>query len=255
VKAVILAGGLGSRLGEETGSRPKPMVEIGEHPILWHIMKTYAAHGIDDFVICLGYRGYVIKEYFANYALHASDVRIDLASGGVEVLSSNAEPWTVTLVDTGLATQTGGRIARVLPLLGEEPFCLTYGDGVGDVDIAGLVEFHRAHGHAVTMTAVQPSPRFGSLGLDGDRVVRFKEKDPGDGWVNGGFFVVSPGVSRYLGGDDTVWEREPLERLTSDGELIAFRHSGFWHPMDTIRDRRYLEELWASGAAPWTTRW
>jgi glucose-1-phosphate cytidylyltransferase len=256
MKAVILAGGLGSRLSEETTLRPKPMVEVGGRPILWHIMKCYSTHGINDFVICLGYKGYVVKEYFANYVLHRSDVTIDLAAHSVEVArNADVEPWRITLVDTGEETQTGGRLRRVGHLLDEE-FCMTYGDGVADVDISALVAFHRTHGRLATLTAVQPPGRFGSLVLDGDRVTRFREKEPGDGaWINGGFFVLDPSVLSYIDDDAAVWEAEPLQRLTADDELRSFRHSGFWQPMDTLRDRRYLEELWSSGEAPWTSHW
>lgn len=237
---------------EETERRPKPMVEIGGRPILWHIMSWYSRFGITDFIICLGYRGYMVKEYFAQYHLHQSDVTIDLVENRVEVHKHAAEPWRVTLVDTGENSMTGGRIRRVLHYLDEEDFCLTYGDGLADVDITKLVEFHRATGSLATLTAVQPAPRFGSLHLEGDRITEFAEKSPGEGaWINGGFFVLSPSVADYLSGDDTVWEREPLERLAKEGELAAYRHHGFWHPMDTLRDKRYLEGLWASGEAPW----
>jgi glucose-1-phosphate cytidylyltransferase len=252
VQAVILAGGLGSRLSEETVVRPKPMVEIGGKPILWHIMKIYAAHGIQDFVICLGYKGYVIKEYFANYHLHSCDVSFDLARGKMEVHRSQTEPWRVTLVDTGQDTMTGGRLRRVLPYLGDEDFCFTYGDGVSDIDIAALVEFHRAHGRTATVTAVQPPGRFGALHLDGDVVVDFEEKPAGDGaWMNGGFFVLSPGIARYLDDDATVFEQEPMRALARDEELRCYRHAGFWQAMDTPRDRNLLETLWRDGGAPW----
>jgi len=252
VKAVILAGGLGSRLSEETTVRPKPMVEIGGKPILWHIMKIYAAHGIEDFVICLGYRGYMIKEYFANYYLHTCDVSFDLARGEMEVHRSSTEPWRVTLVDTGEGTQTGGRLKRVLPYLGDEDFCFTYGDGLTDLDIGETIAFHRRQGKTATVTAVQPPGRYGALGIDGAQVTSFEEKPRGDrGWMNGGFFVLSPGVARYLDGDMTVWEQEPLRGLTRDGELSCFLHRGFWHAMDTLRDRNELERLWDSGRAPW----
>ncbi|HLY49394.1 MAG TPA: glucose-1-phosphate cytidylyltransferase [Solirubrobacteraceae bacterium] len=252
MKAVILAGGLGSRLSEETTVRPKPMVEIGGKPILWHIMKIYAAHGIEDFVICLGYRGYMIKEYFANYYLHTCDVSFDLARGEMEVHRSSTEPWRVTLVDTGEGTQTGGRLKRVLPYLGDEDFCFTYGDGLTDLDIGETIAFHRRQGKTATVTAVQPPGRYGALGIDGAQVTSFEEKPRGDrGWMNGGFFVLSPGVARYLDGDMTVWEQEPLRGLTRDGELSCFLHRGFWHAMDTLRDRNELERLWDSGRAPW----
>jgi glucose-1-phosphate cytidylyltransferase len=251
MKAVILAGGLGSRLSEETAVRPKPMVEIGGKPILWHIMKTYSAFGVDDFVICLGYKGYLIKEYFANYQLHTSDLTFDLGAGSVEVHRSETEAWRVTLVDTGDATMTGGRLRRVLDYAGEE-FCLTYGDGVADIDIGALIAFHRAQGTLCTVTSVQPPGRFGALDLDGDRVRSFDEKPRGDGaWMNGGFFVCSSGVGEYIDGDDTIWEQEPLRGLARDGQLASYRHEGFWHAMDTLRDRNQLEELWRSGSAPW----
>jgi glucose-1-phosphate cytidylyltransferase len=254
VKAVILAGGLGTRLAEETSVRPKPMVEIGGKPILWHIMKLYSAHGIDDFVVCLGYKGYVIKEFFANYFLHTCDVTFDVAKGSMEVHHSTAEPWRVTLVDTGEDTMTGGRIKRVLPYVGDEPFCMTYGDGLADVDIGALVDFHREHGLRATVTGVQPPGRFGALEVaDGsDRVEGFMEKPRGDGaWINGGFFVLSPEVGGYIAGDDTVWEQEPMRGLAQDGQLATYRHRGFWLGMDTLRDRGVMEDLWESGRAPW----
>jgi glucose-1-phosphate cytidylyltransferase len=252
MKAVILAGGLGSRISEETETRPKPMIEIGGRPILWHIMKIYAAHGIDEFVVCLGYKGYVIKEFFANYYLHSCDVTFDLRSNAVEVHQSKAEPWKVTLVDTGEATMTGGRLRRVLDYVGDEEFCFTYGDGVADVDVRKLVEFHRASGTVATVTAVQPPGRFGALESDGERVTGFAEKPHGDGgWINGGFFLLSPSVGDLIAGDDTVWEREPMETLAEKGELHAFAHEGYWHPMDTLRDRNTLEAEWAGGGAKW----
>ncbi|MHB1571362.1 MAG: glucose-1-phosphate cytidylyltransferase [Solirubrobacteraceae bacterium] len=253
MKAVILAGGFGSRLSEETTSRPKPMVEIGGKPILWHIMKIYAAHGVQDFVVCLGYKGYMIKEYFANYQLHNCDITFDLAAGTMEVHRSSVEPWRVTLVDTGEATMTGGRLERVLPYIdGEREFCFTYGDGVADLDIGALIESHRRSGRIATVTAVQPPGRFGAMEIDGSLVTAFEEKPRGDGgWMNGGFFVLSPEVARYLHGDQTVWEQEPLRALARDGQLASFRHEGFWHPMDTLRDRNELERLWVSGDAPW----
>jgi glucose-1-phosphate cytidylyltransferase len=255
VKAVILAGGLGSRLSEETTLRPKPMVEIGGKPMLWHIMKIYAAHGIEDFVICLGYKGYVVKEWFANYALHSSDVTLDLGSGEMTVHHSTTEPWRVTLVDTGEATMTGGRLKRVLPYVGDETFCFTYGDGVSDLDVGALIAQHRAAGTVATVTAVQPSGRFGALRLEGDRVRALREKPRGDGaWINGGFFVLEPVVAEYIAGDETVWEREPMERLAADGQLGAYRHPGFWLAMDTVRDRDELQALWDSGSPPWR-RW
>ncbi len=253
MKAVILAGGLGTRLSEETAVRPKPMIEIGGKPILWHIMKIYASHGICDFVVALGYKGYVIKEYFANYFLHTSDVTIDLAKNSVEVHDTKAEPWRVTLVDTGELTQTGGRVKRVRSHLSEaEPFCMTYGDGVADIDIKALIETHRKNGLLATLTAVQPAGRFGALELDAGRVRRFQEKPMGDGgYINGGFFVLEPKVLDYIGGDDTVWEREPLESLVSSGQLGSYLHRGFWHPLDTLRDKHILENEWASGRAAW----
>jgi glucose-1-phosphate cytidylyltransferase len=256
MKVVILAGGLGTRLAEETQVRPKPMAEIGEHPILWHIMKLFGEQGFTEFVICLGYKGYVVKEYFANYFLHNCDVTFDLAGRGMEVHESTVEPWRVTLVDTGADTQTGGRLKRVAPYLGEERFMMTYGDGVADVDLAALLELHEAHGRLATVTAVQPPGRFGALELedDGTGVRSFIEKPRGDGaWMNGGFFVLEPSVLRYIAGDGTLFEQEPLEALAADGQLAAYRHRGFWQPMDTLRDKRQLEQLWESGAAPWKT--
>jgi glucose-1-phosphate cytidylyltransferase len=253
VKAVILAGGRGTRLAEETAIRPKPMVEIGGRPILWHVMKVYAAHGVTDFVICLGYKGWQIKEYFLNYRLHSSDVSVNLSTGAVEVLRPSAEPWRITLVDTGEETMTGGRLKRVAHhLAGEDAFCMTYGDGVGDVDVTKLLAFHRAHGKRATVTAVTPPGRFGALSRRGDQVDAFMEKPPGDGGtINGGFFVLSPAVLDRIAGDATSWENEPLISLARDGELRAFDHRGFWQPMDTLRDRELLERLWASGTAPW----
>ncbi|HXB16073.1 MAG TPA: glucose-1-phosphate cytidylyltransferase [Solirubrobacteraceae bacterium] len=256
MKAVILAGGFGSRLSEETAVRPKPMVEIGGKPILWHIMKIYAAHGIEDFVICLGYKGYMIKEYFANYYLHTCDVSFDLAGGEMQVHRSETEPWRVTLVDTGEATMTGGRLQAVLPYVGEEDFCFTYGDGVSDVDIGATIAFHRDQEALATVTAVQPPGRFGALDLDpgAGRVREFEEKPRGDGgWTNGGFFVLSPQVERYLEGEETVWEQEPMRALAREGQLAAYRHDGFWQAMDTLRDRNHLEALWDGGKAPWKT--
>ncbi len=252
MKAVILAGGLGSRLSEETSIRPKPMVEIGGKPILWHIMKIYAAHGVEDFVICLGYKGYLIKEYFANYQLHTCDVSFDLAGGDMQIHRSSTEPWKVLLVDTGEGTMTGGRLKRVLPYLGDEDFCFTYGDGLADIDIGALIEHHRAQGALATVTAVQPPGRFGALEIDGARVRSFEEKPRGDGsWLNGGFFVLSPAVDCYIGGEDSVWEQEPLRSLARQDQLAPYRHRGFWQAMDTLRDRHLLERLWDSGAAPW----
>jgi glucose-1-phosphate cytidylyltransferase len=258
MKAVILAGGYGTRISEETHLRPKPMVEIGGRPILWHILKIYGHHGITDFVICCGYKGYVIKEYFANYFLHSSDVTFDLSTGSMEVHRREAEPWRVTLVDTGEGTATGGRLRRVASHLDGDSFCLTYGDGVGDVDIAASVAFHRSHGRLATVTAVQPPGRYGSLRLqDGaqkDSVLGFEEKPDGDGrgnWINAGFFVLKPAVLDLIDGDDTTWEFEPLRQLAARGELRAWRHHGFWRAMDTLRDRTQLEELWTGGQAPW----
>ena len=254
MKAVILAGGLGTRISEETSSRPKPMVEIGGKPILWHIMKTYSAHGINEFIVCCGYKGYVIKEYFANYFLHMSDVTFDMALNKMEVHQRHAEPWKVTLVDTGDDTMTGGRLKRVAPYLdGDEAFCLTYGDGVSDVNIGALIEFHRSHGLLATLTATYPPGRFGALDIDAKyHVTSFKEKPKGDGgMINGGFFVLSPEVIELIEGDATIWERVPLERLAAQKQLAAYQHHGFWQPMDTLRDKTYLEELWDSGKAPW----
>lgn len=252
MKLVILAGGLGTRISEETTLKPKPMVEIGGRPILWHIMKMYASHGINEFIFCLGYKGYVIKEFFANYFLHTSDVTFDLANNRMDVHQRNAEPWRVTLVDTGESTMTGGRLRRVARYLDEDDFCFTYGDGVANVDISSLVRFHQAHGKLATLTAVQPPGRFGVLDLAGSAVRGFQEKPKGDGaWVNGGFFVLSPKVVDRIDGDDSIWEREPLESLAGQGQLEAYQHHGFWQPMDTLRDRVLLEELWATGRAPW----
>jgi glucose-1-phosphate cytidylyltransferase len=253
MKAVILAGGLGSRLSEETALRPKPMVEIGGKPILWHIMKIYARHGIEDFVICLGYKGYMIKEYFANYYLHSCDVSFDLAGGTMEIHRSATEPWRVTLIDTGDETMTGGRLRRVLPYVRDDDFCFTYGDGVSDVDLTALIEFHRQRGKIATVTAVQPPGRFGALEIVGELATGLEEKPRGDGgWMNGGFFVLSPQVHRYIDDDAAVWEQEPMRRLAHDGELACYRHDGFWQAMDTLRDRNHLEQLWAA-EAPWRT--
>lgn len=252
MKVVILAGGPGTRLAEETAVRPKPMVEIGDRPILWHIMKLYSSYGVTDFVICLGYRGYMIKEYFANYYLHTSDVTFDIGANSMEVHQSAAEPWRVTLVDTGAETMTGGRLRRVLRYVEDEDFCFTYGDGLADVDIGRLVDFHRQQGTIATVTAVQPMGRFGAMRVDGDRVTDFTEKPAGDGaWINGGFFVLSPRVAEYLAGDDTVWEQEPLRRLAAEGQLSSYAHTGFWQPMDTLREKQRLQDLWESGNAPW----
>jgi glucose-1-phosphate cytidylyltransferase len=252
MKVVILAGGKGTRLSEETILRPKPMVEIGDRPILWHIMKIYSSYGLNDFVICLGYRGYMIKEYFVNYYVHTADVTIDIANNAMDVHESIAEPWRVTLVDTGAEAMTGGRLRRVLTYVGDEDFCLTYGDAVADVNIGELIAFHERQGATATVTAVQPLGRFGSMGLADDRVVDFQEKPAGDGaWINGGFFVLSPEVARYLEGDETVWELEPLHRLVAEGQLASYCHTGFWQPMDTLREKQRLQELWESGEAPW----
>lgn len=253
MKAVILAGGLGTRLSEETSLRPKPMVEIGGRPILWHIMKMYSSHGVNDFVICCGYKGYVIKEYFANYFLHMSDVTFNMRENRMEVHQKRAEPWNVTLVDTGDNSMTGGRLKRVAEYIrDEEAFFFTYGDGVGDIDIAATLQFHRAHGKKATLTATYPPGRFGALDIKGGQVLNFKEKPKGDGaLINGGFFVLSPQVLDYIVDDATTWEQEPLIKLASEGELMAYEHAGFWQPMDTLRDKVLLEELWASGRAPW----
>ncbi len=252
MKAVILAGGLGTRLAEETNVKPKPMVEIGGKPILWHILKTYSSHGINDFVICLGYKGYVIKEYFANYFLHSSDVTFCMEQNSMEVHQKNVEPWRVTLIDTGEKTMIGGRIKRIIEYVDGEEFCLTYGDGVSNVNITELIKFHRTEGRLATVTGVQPPGRFGAIEYNDNRVTGFKEKPQGDGgWINGGFFVLSPKVVDYIEGDSTVWEQEPMENLATAGELSIYRHDGFWHPMDTLRDKRYLESLWDSNKAPW----
>ncbi len=252
MKAVILAGGLGTRLSEETVVRPKPMVELGGRPILWHIMKLYSHFGIQDFIVCLGYKGYVIKEYFANYLLHGSNVTIDLRRSKVTVHQNNAEPWAVTLVDTGNDTGTGGRLLRVREHVGDETFCLTYGDGLSDVDLGKLLAFHKARGTQATLTAVQPPGRFGVIDIHEDKIRDFAEKPPGDGGrINGGFFVLEPSVFDLIEGDQSMWERGPLETLARTGQLSAFCHDGFWHPMDTMRDRVHLEQLWSSGRAPW----
>lgn len=253
MKAVILAGGLGTRLSEETMTRPKPMVEIGGKPILWHILKMYSHHGVNDFVVCCGYKGYVIKEYFANYFLHMSDITFDMRSNRMEVHQKRAEPWNITLVDTGDESMTGGRLRRVAEYVrDDEAFCFTYGDGVSDIDISACIDFHKNHGKAATLTATLPPGRFGALDIEGHRVKRFMEKPKGDGaMINGGFFVLSPKVLSYLENDATVWEQQPLQRLSADGQLMAFEHRGFWQPMDTLRDKHLLEDLWASGNAPW----
>jgi glucose-1-phosphate cytidylyltransferase len=252
VKAIILAGGLGTRISEETHLKPKPMVEIGGRPILWHVMKIYAAHGISDFIVCAGYKGYIIKEYFANYFLHMSDVTFDMSHNKMEVHHRRSEPWRVTIVDTGEATMTGGRLRRVREYLDSETFCFTYGDGVGDVDISRCVAFHKAQGRQATLTGVQPPGRYGALEIEGTGVARFHEKPEGDGgWINGGFFVLEPSVIDSIVDDNTIWERSPLEGLAARAQLGIYKHSGFWQPMDTLRDKMHLEELWASGNAPW----
>ena len=251
-KAVILAGGLGTRLSEETEAKPKPMVEIGGRPIIWHIMKIYSHYGINEFIVCLGYKGYVVKEYFSNYFLHMADVTFDLTANTQVTHSGRAEPWKVTLIDTGAETMTGGRLKRVREYLGDEDFCLTYGDGVADIDIGELLAFHQSHDRDATVTAVQPPGRFGALEMDQDDVLGFREKPQGDGsWINGGFFVLSPKVIDRIAGDSTVWEKEPLESLARDRQLTASKHRGFWQPMDTLRDKRHLEALWEEGKAPW----
>ena len=254
MKAVILAGGLGTRISEETESKPKPMIEIGGMPILWHILKLYSAHGVNEFVICCGYKGYVIKEYFANYCLHMSDVTFDMAYNKMEVHHRYAEPWKITLIDTGFDTMTGGRLKRVAQYVkDEEAFCFTYGDGVSDINITELIDFHKSHGKKATLTAVYPPGRFGAIDIDQDhRITSFKEKPEGDGgMINGGFFVLSPQVIDFIKDDSTVWEREPLVGLAKQSEMMAYQHHGFWQPMDTLRDKNYLEELWSSGGAPW----
>ena len=255
MKAVILAGGRGSRLAEETEIRPKPMVTVGGKPILWHIMKIFSTHGVDEFVICLGYKGYMIKEYFANYFLHMSNVTFDLKNNAMEVHENTAEPWKVTLVDTGDASQTGGRLKRVQQYIDPaQPFFFTYGDGVGNIDISAIRAFHESHGKAATVTAVRPPGRFGKLALTGDAVTTFREKQVGPGnYINGGFFVLSPEVVDYIADDGTIWEDDPLNRLVRENNINAYRHDGFWQPMDTIRERQQLEELWATGSAPWKT--
>lgn len=254
MKVVILAGGFGTRISEESHLKPKPMIEIGERPILWHIMKIYSSHGFNDFIICLGYKGYCIKEYFAHYFLHESDVTFDFRNSNERLIHNHtAEPWSVTLVNTGIETMTGGRVRRVREYIGNEPFMLTYGDGVADVNIKELVACHRRHGRLATVTSIQPSGRFGALALDDANLVEgFQEKPKGDGaWINGGFFVMQPEVFDYIEGDSTILEREPLEGLARDGQLVAYKHSGFWQPMDTLRDKNHLDDLWKSGTAPW----
>lgn len=255
MKAIILAGGYGTRISEETSLKPKPMIEIGGRPLLWHIMKIYSHHGINDFVICLGYKGYVIKEYFANYYLHMSDVTFDLANNELSVHQNSAEPWKVTLVDTGDGSMTGGRIKRILPYVkNEEMFCMTYGDGLSNVDITKLIEFHKKSNVCATLTAVQPPGRFGTLDIEKNQVRRFQEKPKGDGaWINGGFFVLSPKAIDFIEGDSTIWEKEPMETLAAQGQLNSFKHDGFWQPLDTLRDKNTLEELWAKKQAPWKT--
>jgi len=253
MKAVILAGGLGTRISEETHLRPKPMIEIGGRPILWHIMKIYSAHGVNEFIICCGHKGYFIKEYFANYFLHMSDVTFDMENNDMIVHRNKSEPWKVTLVDTGEETMTGGRLKRVKDYLGDDPeFCFTYGDGVSDVDITALIKFHREQGTLATLTATQPPGRFGALDMTGNKITNFKEKPQGDGsWINGGFFVLSPSVIDLIDNDATVWEKDPLEKLAADNQLSAYQHRGFWQPMDTLRDKNKLEDLWNSSSAPW----
>ena len=253
MKAVILAGGLGTRMSEETSVKPKPMVDIGGKPILWHIMKTYSQHGVNNFIICCGYKGYIIKEYFANYFLHTSDVTFDIKNNEIKVHEQRAEPWTVTLVDTGENTMTGGRLKRVLDYVkNEEAFCFTYGDGVADIDVTKLIGFHKQHGKQATLTSTYPPGRFGALDIQNGRIQQFQEKPKGDGaMINGGFFVLSPKVIERISGDSTTWEQEPLATLANDGELMAYQHNGFWHPMDTLRDKNHLNELWRTGSAPW----
>jgi glucose-1-phosphate cytidylyltransferase len=253
MKAVILSGGLGTRISEETATRPKPMVEIGGRPLLWHLLKIYSSHGVNEFIICCGYKGYVIKEYFANYFLHMSDVSIDMTTNEMKVHQQKAEPWKITLLDTGDDTQTGGRLRRVREFLNEEEnFCFTYGDGLSDVDITGSIHFHKSHGAAATMTAVQPPGRFGAIMTQGTVVERFLEKPSGDGgWINGGFFILKPSVLDYIDGDGISWESKPLESLAKSSQLHAWFHRGFWQPMDTLRDKQLLEALWSSGKAPW----
>lgn len=255
MKTVILAGGLGSRLGEETAVRPKPMIEIGGMPILWHIMKIYSTYGLNDFIVCLGYKGFMIKEFFANYYVRMSDITVDLGRNAVEIHRNSAEPWRITLADTGVDAMTGGRLKAIRPYLDEdEPFCFTYGDGVADIDIRALVTFHNSHGRRATLTAVAPPGRFGAMEFDGDFITNFREKPDGDGVrINGGFFVATPSVLDLVQDHTTIWEREPLETLAANGDLAAYHHHGFWQPMDTLRDKVMLEDLWSSGAAPWKT--
>ncbi|MBN1824281.1 MAG: glucose-1-phosphate cytidylyltransferase [Endomicrobiales bacterium] len=252
MKVVILAGGKGTRLSEETETIPKPMLEVGGKPMLWHIMKAYSHYGFNDFVLCLGYKGYIIKEYFSHYFLHTSDVMIDIGKNTIKTLFSESEPWKITMVDTGVDTMTGGRLKRIEKYVKDEPFMMTYGDGVSDIDIKKLVEFHKKGGKMATVTAVQPLGRFGSLEIDKNRVTSFLEKPKGDnGWINGGFFVLEPGIFKYIKGDQAIWEQEPMRNIAKDDKLIAYKHTGFWKPMDTLRDKRELEELWSGGRAPW----
>lgn len=252
MKAIILAGGLGTRISEESHLRPKPMIEIGGKPILWHIMKMYSHHGVNDFVICLGYKGYMIKEYFSNYFLHTSDVTFNMHDNKMEIHQKYAEPWKVTLVDTGEKTMTGGRLKRVAPYIGNDTFCFTYGDGVSDIDMSGLITYHKSSGRQATVTAIQPPGRYGALHVDRGAVLQFQEKPAGDGaWINGGFFVLEPAVLDYIDGDATVWEQQPLQRLAAKGQLSAYAHEGFWQAMDTLREKNLLEDLWSSGKAPW----
>jgi len=252
MKAVILAGGLGTRISEESHLRPKPMIEIGGKPILWHIMKIYSHYGINDFIICLGYKGYVIKEYFSNYFLHMSDVTFSMRDNTTVIHQKFAEPWNVTLVDTGQETMTGGRLKRVLPYIGDETFCFTYGDGVSDIDISSLIAKHKANGLSATVTSIQPPGRYGALVIEGDLVINFQEKPAGDGaWINGGFFILEPSVIDLIEGDETIWEQEPLRALAASGQLSAYKHKGFWQAMDTQREKNLLEDLWQTGNAPW----
>ena len=252
MKVVILAGGYGTRISEETRFKPKPMVEIGGRPLLWHVMKVYSRYNLFDFIICLGYKGYYIKEYFVNYVLHQSDLTVDCAKNQIDIHHKNCEPWRITLVDTGQDTMTGGRLKKVAKYIGEDDFCFTYGDGVADIDIVKLVNFHKKHGKYATMTTVLPPNRYGAVTIDGEIVKSFAEKPVnGGGWINGGFFVLSPRVMSYIEGDETIWERDPLERLSSDGQMCAYRHSGFWYAVDTLRDKNYLDNLISQGDAPW----
>ena len=252
MKAVILAGGLGSRISEETNIKPKPLIEIGGMPLLWHIMKIYSAHGINEFVICCGYKGYMIKEYFANYSLHMSDVTFDMQDNSIEVHHKSVEPWKITLVDTGIDTMTGGRLGRVKKFVENDTFCFTYGDGLGNINIRELIDFHKVQGKKATVTAVKPAGRFGALEIEKNNVLNFNEKPLGDGnWINGGFFILEPKVLELIQNDKTIWEKEPIEKLVEQGELAAYKHTKFWHPLDTLRDKNYLEGLWTSGNADW----